>query len=77
MGVKFIRNKLFYVKRPRRAGAVMNTGVAHFVLTLLTLCRCGSCLLDLTVVPKGHTALPVPLETAQHTIHINVTLRNV
>jgi len=55
----------------------MITGVAHIVLTLLTVCRCGSCLLDLTVAPKGHKALPVPLETAQHTSHINVALRNV
>ena len=54
----------------------MITGVAHIAVTLLTLCRCGSYLLDLTVAPKGHTALPVPLETAKHS-RINVALRNV
>jgi hypothetical protein len=55
----------------------MIIGVAYIVLTLLTLCRCGSYPLDLTVAPKGHTTLPVPLETPQHTSHINVALRNV
>ena len=51
--------------------------MAHVVLILLTLYKCGSYLLNLTVAPKGNTALPVPLETGQHTSHINVALRNV
>ena len=55
----------------------MITGVTHIVLTLLTLCSCGSYLLQLTVAPKGHTAPPVLLETAQYTSHTNVALRNV
>jgi hypothetical protein len=77
IGIQFYSGQIILCQETKNSGVAMITGVSHIVLTSLTVCRCGSYLLELTVAPKGHKVLPVPLQTAKHTSHINVALRNI